>query len=201
MAPTFLVLISVNLDGLCLKMIIFALGMQRIWHILVWLSRINHCRGFGIQSPTDYWFVRYVINEQWPYYQYGELGKEDDWLTRKLGRLYFRIANWLQPKTYVSDGYHNYLQVGCRSAIFNENEETIDLVHLKLEGDYRSRVANIYNKVNAKSVMIVENIRHDRTFWQEVAHDQRTGITYDLYYCGIVMFDTSRHKMNYIINF
>ena len=64
---------------------------------IVWFSRIGHCRGFGIQSPSDYWLVRYVINEHWPYYQYEFLGHDDDWLTRKLGRLCFRIANWRQP--------------------------------------------------------------------------------------------------------
>lgn len=197
----FLVLISVNLYLLCLKMIIFALGMQRLKHMLVWLSRMNHCKGFGIQSPTDYWFVRYVINEQWPYYQYEAVGKDDDWLTRKLGLLYFRIANWLQPKVMMSDGYQDYLQVGCKTAMFNDHAETIDLVHLKLNGDYRRRVTNIYNKVNAKSVMIIEDIRKDMSFWREVINDEHTGITYDLFYCGIVMFDKNRHKMNYIINF
>ena len=36
--------------------------MQRLRHAFVWLMRIGHCRGFGVQSPTDYWLVRYVIN-------------------------------------------------------------------------------------------------------------------------------------------
>ena len=53
---------------------------------LVWLSRIHHCRGFGIQSPTDYAFVRYVVNEHWPYYAYDQL-TADSWLNKKLGRL------------------------------------------------------------------------------------------------------------------
>ena len=59
---------------------------------LVWLSRIHRVWGFGIQSPTDYAFVRYVVNEHWPYYAYEEL-TDKDWLTEKLGRLYFRLAN------------------------------------------------------------------------------------------------------------
>ena len=49
--------------------------MQRLRHAFVWLKRIGHCRGFGVQSPTDYWLVRYVINEHWPYYQYASLGE------------------------------------------------------------------------------------------------------------------------------
>ena len=83
--------------------------MQRFRHFFVWLKRIGHCRGFGIQSPTDYWLVRYVINEHWPYYQYETLGTDDDWLTQKIGRLYFRIANWLQPKVIESTRYHAWI--------------------------------------------------------------------------------------------
>jgi len=175
--------------------------MKRLRYIIVWLSRIGHCRGFGIQSPTDYEFERYVVNEHWSYYQYDSLGQGDDWLTRKLGLLCFRMANWLQPKVIVSNGYQSYLQAGCKTATLKEDADYAELMFLKLEGDYRSRLANIYNKVNGKSVLILEGIRRDKALWQEVVSDERTGVTFDLYYCGIVMFDLKRHKQNYIINF
>lgn len=180
---------------------IFAAGMQRLRHIFVWLSRIGHCRGFGIQSPTDYGFVRYVINEHWPYYQYDEIGRNDNWLTRKLGLLYFRLANWRQPKIILSGDYLNYLRAGCHHAVMDEDAGHADLVLMKLEGDYRSRLSYIYNKVDACSILILEGIWKDRMFWQEVVDDERTGVTFDLYYCGIVMFDVKRFKQNYIINF
>lgn len=179
----------------------FAFGMLRLKHIFVWLSRLNHCRGFGIQSPTDYGFVRYVINEHWPYYRYADIGRGDDWLTRKLGRLYFRIANWRQPKVVICDGGQKYVQAGCKTAALSVNAEMADLVLLKMDGDYRNRMTSIYNKVNADSVLILEGIWKDMPFWREVVADERTGVTFDLYYCGIVMFDKKRHKMNYIINF
>lgn len=179
--------------------------MQRLWYVAVWLRRIGHCRGFGIQSPNDYWLVRYVINEHWPYYQYDEIGQGDDWLTQKLGRLYFRVANWLQPSTIISDGYLDYLQAGCRRAIVSsalpQADEHVGLVRLTLKGDYRERLANIYNKVDERSVLIVEDIRSDSDFWRRIVADERTGVTFDLYYCGIVLFDKKRAKKNYIINF
>ena len=114
--------------------------MQRLRHAFVWLMRIGHCRGFGVQSPTDYWLVRYVINEHWPYYQYATLGEGDEWLTRKLGLLYFRLANWLQPHMIESDGYQSYLQAGCKKAAFGDSSE---LIRLTLDGDYRTRLATI----------------------------------------------------------
>ena len=171
---------------------------QRFRHGFVWLKRIGHCRGFGIQSPTDYRLVRYVINEHWPYYQYETLGDGDEWLTRKLGLLYFRIANWRQPHMIESEGFQQYLQAGCWRAKFGDSTE---LIRLTLEGDYRSRLASIYNNVEENTVLIVETIRKNRTFWREIVNDERTGVTFDLYYCGIVMFDKKRHKQNYIINF
>ena len=172
--------------------------MQRLKHILVWLSRIFHCRGFGIQSPTDYWLVRYVINEHWPYYQYAAFENEDDWLTQKLGQLYFRLANWRQPAVIESDGYRTYFQAGCKKTTFGESSE---LIRMTLDGDYCQRLAYIYNKVKDDTVLIVEGLWRNRSFWKEVKADERVVVTFDLYYCGIVLFDKKRHKQNYIINF
>ena len=167
-------------------------------HILVYLKRIAYCRGFGIQSPTDYWFVRYVINEHWPYYQYGSMGKDDDWLSKKLGRLYFRLANWRQPKVIQSHSYQKYLHAGCRRATFGESSE---FILLEMDDDYRNQLSNIYNKVEDGMLLVVDGIWKDMVFWRELTSDMRTSLTFDLYYCGIVLFDKKRHKQNYIVNF
>lgn len=172
--------------------------MQKMKHILIWLSRIAHCRGFGIQSPTDYWFVRYVINEHWPYYDYDRLGADDDWLRHRLGLLYFRIANWRQPVVIESDDYRDYLQAGCRKVRFGESSE---LIFLTSDGDAPSRLENIYNKVREDTVLIVDGINKDKKLWKDIVSDERARVTFDLYYCGIAMFDKKRHKRNYIINF
>ena len=184
--------------------------MELLTASVVWLSRIGHCRGFGIQSHTDYWFVRYVINEHWPYYQYESLGKDDDRLTQKVGHLLFRIANWRQPSVIESNEYREYLQAGCRKALIVEGEkerrregekDSNDMVVLTLEGDSRSRLSYIYNKVKADSVLVVADICKAKDLWREIVVDERSVITFDLYYCGIVLFDKKRHKQNYIINF
>lgn len=166
--------------------------------VVLWLRRVGHCRGFGIQSPSDYWLVRYVINEHWPYYQYETLGQNDDWLTRKLGRLCFRIANWRQPAVIESSAYREYLQAGCRKAVWGESSE---LMVLSLEGDWRSRLSYIYNKVSADSVLVVTGLSKARDVWREIVNDERAVLTFDLYYCGIVLFDKKRDKKNYIVNF
>ena len=173
--------------------------MKRIAHFLIWMSRIRYCRGFGIQSPSDYWIVCYVINEHWPYYQYKHLGKDDDWLTKKLGRLYLRVSNWRQPKTIESNAYQTYFSAGCLTAQYGDSTE---LIYLKLEeGSRHDRLTNIYNKVTDDTVLIVEGISNDRELWKEIIANERSRITFDLYYCGIVLFDHKRQKHNYIINF
>ena len=187
------------------RIYIFAVVMQRLKHICVWLSRIMHCRGFGIQSPSDYWVARYVINEHWPYYQYAMLGQCDSWLQRKMGRLYFRLANWCQPKFVVSDNYREYLLSGCRHAKVlpwrDYDGQKPDMIVLRMGDDIRNRLALLYNKVYDQSVLVIEDIWHDKEMWSEIVADKRTGVTFDLYYCGLVFFDKKRTKQHYIINF
>ena len=112
---------------------------------LVWLSRIHCCRGFGIQSPTDYAFVRYVVNEHWPYYAYDVL-REDDWLREKLGRLYMRLANWRQPTVILSDDYLQWFHAGCHQttcsgSMLAVTSQTSYLLHQT--SDIRHRASNL----------------------------------------------------------
>ena len=172
--------------------------MNQIKRIFIWLRRIHRSYGFGIQSPTDYSFVRYVINEHWPYYAYDSL-TDDDWLVQKLGRLYFRLANWRRPQQMLPDGYIKYWEAGCHSTRFTADIERVELARLDIED------VNLYElllpKCNEQSVMVVENIYANWARWQDIVRDDRAGTTFDLYYCGIVFFDKNRYNNHYTINF
>lgn len=174
--------------------------MNQLTRLWVWLRRAPHSRGFGIQSPTDYWFVRYVVNEHWPYYQYAELGDGDDWLRRKLGRLYLRLANWLQPRLVVTSDYRDYFRAGCRRAEIRPEGDPPALVRLTVE-EGMPALERAYGMADARSLLVVEGIWRDQELWRQVVADERTGTTFDLYYCGVVMFDKKRDKHHYIINF
>ena len=95
--------------------------MSRLKMMVVWLSRINHCRGFGVQSPSAYAFIRYVVNEHYPYYAYEDLRKQHvdvSGVQLKLCRLYLRLANYAQAAQWLwcgepGDAERSYVNSGC----------------------------------------------------------------------------------------
>lgn len=175
--------------------------MNQVRRILIWLSRINHCRGFGVQSPTDYSIVRYVINEHWPYYQYATLGQNDHWLSRKLGRLYMRLANWRQPEVIVTGAYNEYWQAGCRRATLTKQiPQRVELMHTDID-NAANLMELLEGHTDNQTVVVVERLWHNWEVWHKLAHDQRCTVTFNLYYCGLLMFDKKRTKQNYKINF
>lgn len=172
--------------------------MNQFKRCLVWLSRIHRCRGFGIQSPTDYSFVRYVVNEHWPYYAYEQFSN-DDWLTKKLGCLYLRLSNFVQPSLMLSDSYQHYWSAGCHKTVFSPNINKVELARIDIDDE--DDFEKLLIKCDENSILVVEGIWRNWALWHQLEADERTSITYDLYYCGILFFDKSRFKHNYIINF
>ena len=68
-----------------------------------WINRKRHNRGFGIQSPSAFFFVTQVLKERRAYYAYTKLDKaiKGD---RRQAREIFRITNYLQPTNCISVG-------------------------------------------------------------------------------------------------
>lgn len=183
---------------------------------MIWLARCRHSRGFGVQSPSAYSFVRYVINEHYPYYAYFDLKKKFPKLThteRKLNSLYFRIANFAQASfwTVASTSCRNaadYIQAGCRkSEIVNMLPsgftKTVILIDFSSSDVVTFLMSLPYDKLS-DSILIAENIhsgKREYALWRHMVLDKRVITSYDLYYCGILMFDREKYKQNYVINF
>ena len=188
---------------------------NRIMRLFVWLGRLHLCRGFGVQSPTDYAFIRYVINEHYPYYAYEELLHQHpgaDAISRKLAQFYFRASNYLQPSVIVdahptNDLYILYMHAGCRKARIVDDvtaTDTVDMMRITLNGNYRDIVEQAFEKSSRTSLLIFEGIKDSadaRAFWRQIQKDRRVGVTFDLYYAGVVFLDTDRFKQNYKVNF
>ena len=59
-------------------------------------------------------------------------------------------------------------------------------------------------RTRGKSVFVIEGIRYTPqmfALWKRMKQDGRAGITFDLYDLGIIFFDKTKIKQDYIVNF
>lgn len=177
-----------------------------------WLRRCGLSRGFGVQSPSAYAFIRYVVNEHYPYYAYSELKSQLRTLTRrqhKLGRLLFRLANFWQPEARYCDEeiYLPYMYAGChRSSVcslsqLDDSSEkkmiVLDLNHVHPDALF----SDILPLCHEQTLLILLGLNKNKAIWKKLQQSSSTGITYHLYYVGIVFFDLSKYKQHYDVNF
>lgn len=199
----------------------------KLRRMLVWLRRMRHSRGFGVQSPWAYRMVRYVINEHYPYYAYDALAQSYPGLgvvERKMCELCLRLANSVQPSLVVNfddagGAYGAYFSAGCRKARIENVGSDLSPVRLfdmlaGCSGLFAARLvpckglndqfASICSAARAGSAVVVHGIHSDsnaRVMWRRIVREEPGVVTFDLYYCGLVFFDEKRYKQNYIINF
>ncbi|MBF1544559.1 MAG: hypothetical protein HXO06_05130 [Prevotella salivae] len=178
---------------------------------------MGYSRGFGVQSPSAYSFIRYVLTEHYPYYAYDELKmrfKSFDHATKKKGRLYFRLANYAQASHWfdyhsAEQPYAAYVHEGCRKTVFQAIDgKTIPnafrIARLSMIEDYQAVYEALCKVATDDSILILEGINDNKdtkAFWKRVQESQKATRTYDLFLCGIIVFDTSKHKHHYIVNF
>ena len=187
-----------------------------------WFRRCGFSRGFGVQSPSAYSFIRYVVNEHYPYYAYAELKDRLDTLSRrehKFGRLLLRLANFWQPDVRYTDAYKYlpYLYAGChRSEVKDLTELAMDfaktdytsqssLVVIDLSTFDISRITSeILPFCTLHTMLVLLNMQNRKKVveeWIKIQNSEYVGVTYDLYYAGIVFFDKSIYKQHYEVNF
>lgn len=191
--------------------------VQRYLH---WLRRIKYCRGFGVQSPSAYRFIRYVINEHYPYYAYDELRKELprlDSLTRKRMELYFRVANFCQASLWLdfcerNDVIATYVGRGCHATQVRRitdlqqitADDRIEVLRICPSAGCEAVLEAALQQADDHTLFIIEDIGYNDTakrMWQKLLESDITSVSYDLYYLGIAFFDRKRYKNNYIVNF
>ena len=71
-----------------------------------WINRQRHNRGYGIQSPSSFFFVTQVLSERLPYSAYPTLeaiAKEEGYPAKRAKEL-FRIANHHAPTNCIAIG-------------------------------------------------------------------------------------------------
>jgi len=188
--------------------------MNRIVYYIRYLLRIRHSWGFGVQSPAAYHFVRHVICQTSPYYAYEHLRNGNkkagaDFMKCKKSMLYFRVSNYAQPKICVNllNDYDDAIKYGCNKVKFCNDISSQDTVDLFL-GDISSLdtcdIDQLMLKVQRKSVFVIEDIHRDKEsleLWRKLISCSKVSLSFDLYYLGIIFFDSTQTKDNYIVNF
>ena len=195
-----------------------------------WLRRCGFSRGFGVQSPSAYAFIRYVINEHYPYYAYRELQERLSWFDKRehqTGRLLLRLANFWQPEICIVNElrFDEYLHAGCRKAkrvemehpilkddqLLKDNQfqkETrgmkrmmvIDLEKMGME-EVRTQILPLCD--DQTMLVLLGNLYREKRGeeWLRLQESEHSGITYDLYDIGIIFFDKKVYKQHYRMNF
>lgn len=199
--------------------------MFDVKRILVWISRIGRCRGFGVQSPWAYSFIRYVVNEHYPYYAYSDLRSElpdVERLTRKKAELMFRIANYCRSPQVLAFGgsgvYGKYIMAGSTSSEVVEVKAEADsgyynnvverlgapgMVLIRSRTGCREFYRAVMEHADGQTLLVVEGIHargEAKALWKKIWREDHV-VMFDLYYCGVVFFDKKRYKQKYIVNF
>lgn len=194
----------------------------KIKALVVWLQRMKHIQGFGIQSPSAFSFDRKVINDHTPYPIYAELKRLGNTLTaveRKKARLLYRINRFAEADRFCFYptkllAYESYIKAACEKTLVEEakmlgeeSEGTApdeSVVYFLTVGEHcQAFYERLRTIINSESFVIVDDIKRNaetRAFWQQILDDECVSFSFDLYHIGIAFFD-KRPKQNYIINF
>lgn len=126
------------------------------------LVRKPRSRGFGVQSPWAYRFVRTVA-----------MGREGGrGVMAFLGRL----------RAFCPKGQ-------LLTVTLPTSSETLEVL-LTASGEQ-----------SALAVLGIHGSREAKTQWQQLLADERTGVSFDLFDCGVVFFDRKMFKRTYKINY
>ncbi len=179
---------------------------MKINEILIRILRKPRTRGFGVQSPFAYQFIRYVIDERYPYYAYDDLKRvhpDYDTVIVDTGELFFRIANFWQPDVVYGfpDCFADYIKAGCNKTLFINNSEYSLSLRKVIYLESSSDIDVVIEKCNENTMLIVSGINIDKALWNFLVKDKRTGVSFDLFSYGIIFFDKNKTKQNYRVNF
>lgn len=149
--------------------------------------------------------------------------KDKHWMyeSMKIKRLLFRLVNYTQPDTIVDAGMlaasSLYLKAGKEGADYTSASELSELflesgvpvgflyLHDYRRPDFVEEVFRICAaRTTGKSVFVIEGICYTprmKALWKRMQQDEHVGITFDLYDLGILFFDKTKIKQDYIVNF
>ena len=191
-----------------------------LYHVsFLWnrLLRIPRSRGFGIQSPSAYAFLRDVINRHSTHFDYPvDLNTKTEFssLVQKRRRLVCRLLLHLRPVHIILDAYcyPYFLDCGLHHAVCS----SMDNFDFKISVPSKFFILDtavlrdvclyerILGSVDSNTLLVIFNIYRNSlniSIWNKLLQDSRTGVSFDLYDCGIIFFDLKKYKQNFKVNY
>lgn len=92
----------------------------------IWCKRFRKRCGYGVHSPSDFFFITFVIYEKLPFYAYSQLHHLRRLVAHlsghreKVDKLFFRLVNFLRPKTIIEFGTGSGMSTRYMSEANNE---------------------------------------------------------------------------------
>ncbi len=193
------------------------------------LKRFGHRRGYGVHSPFAFGFLTDVVYERGEYYAYRELRKRYPagcpcgGLHRlKCRKFLFRLSNYVHPSQiriygHVKEAETAYLAAGCRSAAVCRDlfwgeraredggfarQKELTVVGRGIEPRHWTTVVS--RPPTRSSVCLLFGIRASKAAsraWDDVKRLPETAVTFDLYDYGVVFYDRSKQRQDYIVYF
>lgn len=176
------------------------------WTILkVFLQRIGRCRGFGIQSPTDFSFVNDVVYERAPYYAYKTLllqHPQVNGFDLKLARTLFRICNYAHPSAIIipqqlPPHLRDYLSAACPNSSLLQTSNP-DTASIQLR-----RNTDVEGVTKLDCIFLLDIHAGNSDEWEQLMQLRQDMhlIMYDFYYFGIAFVRERRYSEVHIVNF
>lgn len=159
------------------------------------ILRAPRTRGFGVQSPTDYHFIRHVVAQTFPYYAYKQLESNTTHLSKReveILRFYLRLAN------YVQDRFPIYI-IGKE----NLGNITKELRQKFMAAGSRKAVVHQSSRMPAaitpdtQCVLIIENLHYSK---QMLTESDSPKVIFDMNDIAVAFCDPKRYKTTYKIN-
>ncbi|MEG1685160.1 MAG: hypothetical protein RR319_04350 [Bacteroides sp.] len=146
-------------------------------------------------------------------------------LSTKVNRLLFRLVNRTQPETILEIGtsiglsamYLSAAKKKVRMITIDRQQKieksiadalaslrSLDMVHIHRIADYSEAFELCRKGMHSHTLCVVEGIHQTKDiteWWEKIKADESVSITFDLYELGLIFFDQTKTKQNYIINF
>lgn len=184
-------------------------------HTLIWFKRFRKRKGYGVHSPFAFNFITRVIYQKGYYYNYNLFHRlpEGKIESIKICKLLFRIVNYGQPQeVYYSsvgaDISNVFKWAKSDTHVVREWSEAIKYDFLYIVptkgGEIKEDISTIIEQITDKSILVLYGICYSKKcndYWVQLIKHPKAGISFDLYDLGVLFFDKSKNKQDYIVNF